>query len=287
MGFTTGLTAGVTATLGLTYLALLTHERQRAAQGAHLQSQASLLDSLLLSSPYDPAEFPDSYSSEPAVRRLTLAETAKLRWNQEIQAAVRAVQNADWEQVREGLEGAVGRVWANGLSKGQAGIEQAEEKAAPVYREGVRRIESEAGREFDAAKAAATRAAERTLERTREGVRQAREVDLQAKGAEMGDKARDFAHGLKVTEESLVGKAAEKIEGVVEKGIELGKRAAGKAADAAESARNASGAVAGETDVQRALRQRYEKSKETRTVQQLLAERYKRIESVPRDLRGL
>lgn len=174
------------------------------------------------------------------------------------------------------------------MSKGVQGVERAEEAAAPVLASGIQKLEREAEREFDAAKAAATRAAERTLGRTREGVRQAREMDLQEKGAEIREHAKGVASGLKITEESIVDKAAGVIDSAVESGIALGKRAAGKAGEAVQDLRSGAGAMGGETDVQRALRQRYQKNLDAgKSVKELLAERYRPITGVPKDLRGL
>lgn len=300
----------MTLTLGITYLTLLSHERQRTAQGANLRTQANLMNSLVLSDPN--ADFPDSYAENTRVQRHTLSETIKDRWNSEIQGAVRAIQHADWESVREGLEGAVSRVWTQGLKSGTEGIEKAEEAAAPVMHKAMAETREFAHQEYDAAKAAATRAAERTLAKTREAGREMREakergmedrisnkdhmtrteryeVEQAQKNAKDAGKSawqnvKDVGDGLKKTEEALISTVGDKIHQGYEAGKKVAKRAGGRAEDRAA---DVEGVLKGETDVQRALRQRYQRVVVKKSVEELLAERYRPVTDVPHDLRGL
>lgn len=57
-------------------------------------------------------------------------ETAKDRWNAELEGGVRKLQRTDWGQVRERMEEGASRVWRRAF----AGAE-----------EGVKRVESEVG----------------------------------------------------------------------------------------------------------------------------------------------
>ena len=210
------------------------------------------------------------------------------------------------------MEGAVSRVWTQGLKSGTEGIEKAEEAAAPVLHHAMEESKEFARQEYDAAKAAATRAAERTLAKTREAgkdLREAKEAGVhdrmvndrdmsrsqqyEAEQAREGVKnagkdawqnVKDVGDGLKKTEEALVGAVADKVH----QGYEAGKRAAKKAGGLAEDrAADLEGNLKGETDVQRALRQRYQKTVVNKSIEQLLAERYRPITDVPHDLRGL
>ncbi len=239
-----------------------------------------------------------------------MLESAKERWNQEIQNGVKIVQNADWEGVREGLEGAVARLWTNGLKGATDGVEKAEAAAVPVVRHTVAEVEVVVGEKYDAAKAATTRAAERTLERTREQVAEARKADgdynprsgwsprtgenpraaYEAEKARQNEKTawektREVGEGLKMSEEALVDTAKEAGKKVYNQASEIAKKAGGRAED---KAADSEGMLKGETDVQRALRQRYQRQPlRKKIVAELLAARYQPVTEVPKDLRGL
>ncbi|KAK0613494.1 hypothetical protein B0T14DRAFT_569531 [Immersiella caudata] len=112
MGFLTGATGGITLTLGLTYLALSTHQRNRQSQSDILRAQTRVL-SALSQDPSLPrhaptsetdALYPPSRAELAARERTHFLETAKDRWNSEIEGAVRWVQNKDWVSVREDAE---------------------------------------------------------------------------------------------------------------------------------------------------------------------------------------
>ena len=107
-------TGGVTLTLGIAYLTVLAHERNRQAQAQQLRSQSRVLTGLL-----DPAPIPPPQTRADLAReeRGTLIETAKDRWNEEVESAVRWVQRTDLNDVRENLEGAVSRLLNNQKSQ--------------------------------------------------------------------------------------------------------------------------------------------------------------------------
>ncbi|KAK4449090.1 hypothetical protein QBC34DRAFT_97986 [Podospora aff. communis PSN243] len=112
MGFLTGATGGITLTLGLTYLALATHQRNRQSQSDILRSQTRVLNALSQDSslprhaPASEADalYPPSRAELAARERTHFLETAKDRWNAEVEGAVRWVQNKDWTSVREDAE---------------------------------------------------------------------------------------------------------------------------------------------------------------------------------------
>ncbi|KAL1836833.1 hypothetical protein VTJ49DRAFT_4614 [Mycothermus thermophilus] len=134
-------TGGVTLTLSLTYLALLTHTRNREAQSSILRSQISTLDALvpppagrrnatvpLPDGTYRPRDSLEQYrpeavpspsdSSTPSRKeRQPFLETAKTRWNSEILSAVHWAQTKDWARVREDAEQSLARLLGIELSR--------------------------------------------------------------------------------------------------------------------------------------------------------------------------
>lgn len=136
MGFASGFTGGVTLTLGVAYLTVLAHERNRRTQAENLRLQSRVLHGIL-----DPSPLPHPQNRADLAReeRSTLVETAKDRWNDELENAVRLVQRTDWTQVREGMEGAIARLLGRGLQKSREGIEEAERVVAPKVQEAVDR----------------------------------------------------------------------------------------------------------------------------------------------------
>ncbi|KFY81667.1 hypothetical protein V500_11204 [Pseudogymnoascus sp. VKM F-4518 (FW-2643)] len=221
MGFATGFTSGVTVTLGIAYLTVLAHERNRNAQGANLRTQSSLLNTLLLSDPSLAYPAPDAETGRTS--RATLVETAKDRWNEEIQNAVRWVQGAEWGNVKEGMEGAVAKALGTGLEKSREEIQSAEEKAGPIAREAIEREAIERAREgakmgFDGSRVAAERAAARALSATSE-----RETRFEGK----------TEHGL----ENASATAKEVWKKGVEKSHEVAERLRSKEESAAHAAK--------------------------------------------------
>ncbi|KAK1754542.1 hypothetical protein QBC47DRAFT_361597 [Echria macrotheca] len=114
MGFATGFTGGVTVTLGLTYLALAAHDRNRRTQSDILRAQTRVLNTLVPSSrsPTTPEEeeailYPPSREELAARRRGHFIEAAKDRWNAEIEGAVRWAQTRDWAAARDDAEARV------------------------------------------------------------------------------------------------------------------------------------------------------------------------------------
>lgn len=109
MGFLAGATGGITLTLSLTYLALATHARNRQNQSDILRSSTGVLNSLASDpslprrhpSPTTDALYPPSRAELAARKQQDFIETAKSRWNAEIENAVRWAQNQDWTSVRE------------------------------------------------------------------------------------------------------------------------------------------------------------------------------------------
>ncbi|KAI9738520.1 MAG: hypothetical protein M1818_005417 [Claussenomyces sp. TS43310] len=134
MGFTSGFAGGVTVTLGLAYLTVLTHERNRHSQGLYLRSQTQLLNAFL--EPPPPVSAAPSRTTIVRQSHSTLIETAKIRWNDEIENAVRWVQSTDWHSVRESMENTAARLLKGGLEKSRDGIDNAEMKAAPILHKG-------------------------------------------------------------------------------------------------------------------------------------------------------
>ncbi|OTB09226.1 hypothetical protein M426DRAFT_134786 [Hypoxylon sp. CI-4A] len=121
MGFTTGFTGGVTLTLSIAYLTVLAHQRSREHQAAVLRQQTRLLSGIV--DPLPPT-LPPTRAEIAAAERANLIERAKDRWNSEVEGAVHWAQNKDWDEVREGVETAVSRLWARALGDTQDQVVQ-------------------------------------------------------------------------------------------------------------------------------------------------------------------
>ncbi|KAI1336753.1 hypothetical protein F5Y15DRAFT_393047 [Xylariaceae sp. FL0016] len=246
MGFTSGFTGGVTLTLGVAYLTVLAHQRNREQQAAVLRRQT-----LLLSGLYDPLPpvLPPTRTEMAAKERAQVIETAKDRWNSEVEGAVRWAQNNDWEGVRLGFERTLAQLWSNAFGKPGNEVAKGEKKAEAVARE----IRGEARREKESLVPAAKNAYANT----------------KARSVEALDKTEDKAQEAKG---SLFGALA--------KGVEKGKEAFGKAKDAVSTAEDkvmdkVDDKLEGLSPVEKALNQRYQKSRgNEKTVEELLRERY-------------
>lgn len=225
-------TSGVTVTLGIAYLTVLAHERNRNAQGANLRTQSSLLNTLLLSDPT--LAYPPQDAETGRTSRATLVETAKDRWNEEIQNAVRWVQGAEWGNVKEGMEGAVANALGAGMEKSREEIQSAEEKAGPIAKEAIERVREGAKMGFDGSRVAAERAAARALSATSE--RESRFEGKTEHGLENAsatakevwkkgmEKSHEVADRLKSNEESAARVAKETWERGVKAAHEVGER---------------------------------------------------------------
>ncbi|KAI1425745.1 hypothetical protein F5Y12DRAFT_746479 [Xylaria sp. FL1777] len=243
MGFTTGFTGGVTLTLGVTYLALLAHQRNREHQAAVLRQQTYLISSVF--DPLPPA-LPPTRAELAASERANFTEAAKDRWNYEIEHAVRWAQTKDWTEVREGVETAVSRLWARGLGEVQEGAEKVEEKGAAAARDLSNKARAEAREKSDSVAAAAKSAY----------------ADAKARSAELASRAEEKADDAKGS-----------VFGVIGRGIEKGREVFGKTKSAAVRVEEKVEPTASPVD--EALQQRYEKHGELdQSVEEALAARY-------------
>ncbi|KAK6584154.1 hypothetical protein PZA11_003884 [Diplocarpon coronariae] len=314
MGFTTGFTGGVTLTLGIAYLTVLTHGRNRRLQSQELRSQAFLLERLLNPEPLLP---PQSRAELAREERTTLLEAAKDRWNAEVENVVRWVQRTDFNNVREGLEGATARLLAGGLQKSREGIEEVETQAGPKVQEAVNRSNAAARKGADQAAARIDRAAAKTVEGAGlindEFGKSASEIAAATKGKwsqaeEKAGEARDaaFAKTNKVAASARAGTqdAAESVSrgGIIDaargavrdavnKGIAKGNEAIGKAQAAVRMAesKGQSASLSHSSVVEKALHQRYEQpASYNKSVEEALAERYTPLDLKDKtQLRGL
>ncbi|KAI0456944.1 hypothetical protein F5B21DRAFT_466317 [Xylaria acuta] len=246
MGFTTGFTGGVTLTLGVAYLTLLAHQRNREQQATILRQQTYLLSGIV--DPLPPV-LPPTRAELAAAERASVTEAAKDRWNAEIENAVRWAQSKDWSEVREGVETAVGRLWARALGEAQEGAQRGEEKGAAAARDLWRTSSEDAGEKSDGVAAAAKSAY----------------ADAKARSAGLAGKTEEKAEEAKGT-----------VLGAIGKGIEKGKEVLGKAKSAVVSVEEkAEKAAPTLSPVEKALQQRYEKpSGVDQTVEEILAARY-------------
>jgi MICOS complex subunit MIC12 len=114
MGFTTGLLGGATLTYSILYLTLYVHKANRNAQHTLLSQSHILLNSAV--EPLPPLPELPAYE----VRKTSLTEELKDRWNGEIEHAVRRLQTTDWNAVRARWERRIGNVFQR-LQESDAG----------------------------------------------------------------------------------------------------------------------------------------------------------------------
>ncbi|KAI0434294.1 hypothetical protein F5Y09DRAFT_296546 [Xylaria sp. FL1042] len=261
MGFTTGFTGGVTLTLGVAYLTLLAHQRNREHQAAILRQQTYLLSGVV--DPLPPV-LPPTRLEAAVAERANFTEAAKDRWNAEIEGAVRWAQTKDWSEVREGVETAISRLWARGLSEVREEAEEGEEDGTAAARDLSNKAEAEAREKSDSVAAAAKSAY----------------ADAKAKSAELTSEAEKKT-GEKADE------AKGSILGAIGKGIEKGREAFGKTKSAVVGAEEKADLTV--SPVEKALQQRYEGPGELdQTVEEALAARYTPIDEKDNtDLKGL
>lgn len=310
MGFTNGFTGGVSLTLGLAYLTVLAHERNRRAQAEALRSQSRVLTTLLEPTPLPP---PQSRAELAREERNSLTETLKDRWNEEVENAVRRVQKTDWNEVREGMEGAVARLFGGGLQKSREGIEEVEKQAGPKVQEAVDRSKAaakkgadQAAAEIDRAAAAAIAGAERAGAQAKEAAsrvstskkekldyagvktaesRDAAKVKADRAVADAKTGAQDAADAVRHSG-GTIDAARGALRDTVSKGIEKGKEAVGKvqaavglATEKMES-KAQSATLSHSSAVEKALHERYEKPDPlNKTLEETLEERYKPIDA--------
>ncbi|KAK1504724.1 hypothetical protein CTAM01_04031 [Colletotrichum tamarilloi] len=288
MGFTTGFTGGVTVTLGVAYLTVLAHQRNRESQSHTLRTQHHVLSSLLEPQIRIP---PPLTRAEQAVKdRETLLTSAKDRWNREVENAVRWAQRTDWGEVREGLESGAARFWGGTIEKAGEAEQAVEKSAVPLAKEasakGAAAAEATGAEVKKEARSAWERAREKSLaaeEAARAKAAEAKKL-LDAKAAEAKKIVDSKAAEVKAVVGDVVDKGRQQGEAV----LVAAKQAAGVAEDKVSI--KADGAVApATTPVQKALHQRYEKpSGLTKSVKEVLAERYRKMDEQDNtQLRGI
>lgn len=298
---------GVTVTLGVAYITVLAHERNRHAQAQALRSQSRVLQTLLEP---DPTAQPRSRAELVREERSTFTETAKDRWNEEVSNAVRWVQTKDWSEVRESFEDSVAKLWSGGLQKSREGIEDAESQARPTVQEAIEKTRA-AGKSgidaaasgIDRAAAAAISSAEKVGSEAKQGARriaasskeQVLEVAYPRAERAVADTksgAHDAASALRNTS-GTVDAARSAVRGAISKGIEKGKEVFGKAQSAITGAeeriesKTREAALSSPSAIENALQERYQKRPE-QSVEEALAERYKPIDAKDKTvLRGV
>ncbi|KAK0109063.1 hypothetical protein ONS96_002892 [Cadophora gregata f. sp. sojae] len=288
MGFTAGFTGGVTLTLGIAYLTVLAHERNRRAQSETLRSHAFMLDRLLHPTPLPSPQSRAEFARE---ERSTLVETAKDRWNAEVENAVRWVQRTDWNDMRESIEGSAARLLGGGLQKSRDVVEEAEKAAAPKFKEAIGRSKAAAQKSADRAAIEIDHAAAKMIRGAeRAGVEAKEEADaVTVKTERFGASAKAGGHdATEAVKHSggTIDAARGAVRDAVSKGIEKGKEAIGKAqaivglASETIESRGQSAGLSHSSVVERALHERYQQPTfHEKSVEETLAERYTEIDS--------
>jgi altered-inheritance-of-mitochondria protein 5 len=287
---------GVTVTLGVAYLSVLAHERNRQSQAQALRSQSRVLNAILEPDPISP---PRSRAELAREERSTFVEAAKDRWNEEVENAVRWVQRTDWNEVREGIEDSVSRLLGRGLQKSREGIEGVEKQAGPKVQEAIERSRETGRHSIDAAAVGIDRAASAAISGVEkagvEAKDSARRVVASAKdqvqqtGAKAG--AHDAAEAIRRSG-GTVDAARSAVRGAISKGIEKGREALGISQDGVglgeenlESKEQLS-SLSSTSAVEKALQERYQRRPE-KSVEDALAERYTPIDARDNTVSGV
>ncbi|KAI1435174.1 hypothetical protein GGR50DRAFT_338573 [Xylaria sp. CBS 124048] len=245
MGFASGFTGGVTLTLGVAYLTVLAHQRNREQQAAILRQQTFLLSEIV--DPLPPL-LPPTRAELAAAERARFTEVAKDRWNAEVEHAARWAMSKDWTEVRENAETAVGRLL--GRPQGQSWEEAAKEemkKGVAPARDLAIKVKEEA-RETSESVAAVAKSAY---------------ADAKAKSTELASKAEEKAEATRDT-----------LKGAIGKGIEKGRELLGQ--NKATTAVPTEKVDVSLSPVEKALQKRYEEGPRglDQTVEEVLAARY-------------
>lgn len=148
----------------------------------------------MLSSIIDPLPppLPPTRSEVAAAERETLIEKAKDRWNAEVEGAVRWAQTKDWDEVREDLETAVGRLWARAFGESLEKAEQGEAKVRTVASETTSGVAAAAKSAYADAKAKGSEVAAKTEEKAEE-----------AKGSIFSSIGKAFGRGKEVASQAV------------------------------------------------------------------------------------
>jgi MICOS complex subunit MIC12 len=262
----------VTLTLSLAYFTVLAHQRNREHQSRILRAQTTLISGL--TDPLPPAYRP-TRAELAAAERANLIESAKDRWNAEVQGAAHWVQEQDWDEVREGVETAVGRLIAKASGKAYPSIEKVEQRASAVATDAKAEIQkrTQEARSITGEKAGEVTATARSAY-----------ADAKAVVKKRAEEVKDAYADVKARTSEAVGKAEEKTEetrgslfATIGWGLEKGKQAVGLASTKSQEAGEKLEAKTDQSSspVDHALRQRYEKPDGlTKSAQQVLAERY-------------
>ena len=95
---------GVTLTTSIIYLSLSAHRANRVNQALILRQQSLVLNHIVEPEPPEPPQVAREV-------RAGILETAKDRWNAELETFVRRIYNTDWGFVRERAEDRMRTLW--------------------------------------------------------------------------------------------------------------------------------------------------------------------------------
>ncbi|KAL2173231.1 uncharacterized protein P884DRAFT_265308 [Thermothelomyces heterothallicus CBS 202.75] len=300
MGFVAGFAGGVTLTLSLTYLALLTHTSNRQAQSAVLRSQASAIDALippeddhlgrrrrrnatvpLPDGTYRPRESLEQYRRDAAAGGagpgVSFVETAKTRWNSEILSAVRWAQNKDWSRVREQAEDKVAALFGLELSREPVTVEEVVAVSPPAARQHHYHSDQQHQPQLHPQHQQQAEH-EEAVRRARDSLHHARDTTVAVAQA-MRDEAREIVSEAR----EVVAAGVHEAKGAVGKGVEKAhdlvertKAAVHLAEERAES--EAYAKMLPVSDIEKALAERYDSARREermkRSVEEVLRERY-------------
>ncbi|KAK4244907.1 hypothetical protein C7999DRAFT_16862 [Corynascus novoguineensis] len=311
MGFIAGFAGGVTLTLSLTYLALITHTSNRQAQSAVLRSQASTLDALvppdddpqypggrrrrnatvpLPDGTYRPRESLEQYRREEVAGdakpgATSLIETAKTRWNSEVLSAVRWVQGKDWARVREGAEDGLARLLGVELSREPVTVEEVVAVSSPSLRDRYQQYQIGEQRRQQLQQ-------QEAAHRVSDALHHARDTTALVARA-MRDEAKEVVSEAR----EVVAVGVQEAKGAVERGVEKAHDLVEKTKAAVHLAEDRAGAkmeskLLHMSDIEKALAERYDSARREermkRSVEEVLEERYLPLEKRDNSrLRGL
>lgn len=182
-------------------------------------------------------------------------ERAKDRWNAEIEGAVRWAQTKDWDEVREGVETAVARLWAKAFGDELEKVETSAQDTAA-------KVKADAYNKLDQSRAAASEKASGVAAAAKSAY-----ADAKARGSDAAAKTGDKAEEAKGSIFGAIG-------GVFGRGKEAVSKAVGITEQKAGDLPSTLSAE------EKALAQRYQgSSKLDQSPEQVLAARYGRTTS--------
>lgn len=267
-------------TLSLAYLYVYTNQTNRIAQSTILRSSIYNIESALSPSIARAPPPPTRLDLSGTIRPSLIAEL-KEKWNAELLAAARKVQNTDWAAVRDGLEDSILRLYyGEGYASPQYSPE-AIRMSRDVAATAVRQVQETVLKETAKSKNTVDEQTSNLSSRLQEGYRGAR------------DQVSNKVHDLEDRAHRATDAAREQMQILEDKATHAYASAKAQIHMAEESfEKRADKKLLQMDEVERTLQQRYESigldGRMEKTAEELLEERYKPVSDEKREgLKGI